>query len=420
VARDRPDERAAARTLVQRRRVIEFLTELGGAMSCAGDATTFITKAIERSGTAYGLKDLRVSAGPTLLILRYADDELAFVDLTTTRPLDLRLDQVSEIYQLVSDAESGKIAPELGRRRLHEILRRPSRSPAAVRIAGQALLAGGISLVLTPSLPALVVSMALGVLVGALRALAGRVPAVWPLVPVVCASLVAAIGFQLIDAGVDASVAALLLPPLAIFLPGATITVSMIELSAGDIVSGGSRLASGSARLLLLVLGIVIASQSINVGSLDTTFSELPFPPLWQMFGVVAFTAGVCLQFDAPRGSFPWLLLVVLAAWGAQQLSSVIAGSYLSAALAGGVMVVVAQLVAVRPGAPPLIVSYTPAFWLLVPGALGLKSLTDLAQDAGASAISDLLLMILTMVAIALGMLVGLLLSGNRHMYESR
>jgi uncharacterized membrane protein YjjB (DUF3815 family) len=289
-----------------------------------------------------------------------------------------------------------------------------------VRIIGLAFLSGGISLVLMPSLPAFVVSLVLGLLVSLIRSAASRMPGVWPLVPVVCASLVAAIGFQLIDSGVNASVAAVLLPPLAIFLPGAAITVSMIELSAGDIVSGGSRLAFGSARLLLLVLGIVIASQSINVESLDAAFVELPFAPLWQTFGVVLFTAGVCLHFDAPRGSFPWLLVVVLAAWSTQQLSSIVVGSYLSAAFAGCVMVVVAQAVAAGKGAPPLIVSYTPAFWLLVPGALGLKSLTDLAQEASTSALSDLLLMFLTMIAIALGMLVGLFLSGNRYLYESR
>jgi uncharacterized membrane protein YjjP (DUF1212 family) len=302
-------------------------------MSAAGDATTFITKSLERIGAAYGLKMLRVSAGPTLLMIRHEQDELAFVDLTTTAPVELRLSQVSEIYRLVRDAEAGSLPPQLGLRRLHDIFGLKPRFPAPVAILGLGLLSGGISLVLTPSLPAFVVSLALGLIVAVIRSMAGRMPATWPLVPVVCASLVAGTGFQLIAVGVDASVAALLLPPLAIFLPGAAITVSMIELSAGDIVSGGSRLAFGAARLLLLVLGIVIASQSVNVGSLDTTFVEMPFAPLWRTFGVVLFSAGVCLHFDAPRGSFPWLLIVVLAAWSAQQLSSVLVGSYLSAAL---------------------------------------------------------------------------------------
>ena len=81
-------------------------------------------------------------------------------------------------------------------------------------------------------------------------------------------------------------------------------------------------------------------------------------------------------------------------------------------------MVAVAEAVERQAGAPPLIVSYTPAFWLLVPGSLGLRGLGRLAQNGTEGALSDLLLMILTMIAIALGMLVGLLVFGNRRMYD--
>ena len=403
---------------MRNRRLIEFLTALGAAMSSAGDATTFITRALERIGQAYGLRDLRVSAGPTLLILRYAEEEVAIVDLTTSSPVDLRLAQVSEIYRLLADAEAGRVEPEKGIQRLHETLTRKARFGAPVGIAGLALISGGISLVLLPSLPALLICCSLGGLVGIIKLMAGRVPALWPLVPVVSASMVAAIGFLLIDAGLKASAAGVLLPPLAVFLPGAAITVAMIELSAGDIVSGGSRLAFGGARLLLLVLGVVIAAQAVSVDTLSSTQEGLPLSPLARTLGVVAFTAGVCLHFDAPRGSFPWLLLVVGAAWGAQQGSDVVLGSYLSAAFGGAVMVIVAQMVASRSGAPPLIVSYTPAFWLLVPSSLGLRSLAELTQGTAPEALSDLLLMILTMIAIALGMLLGLFISGNRQMYE--
>ena len=96
---------------MRNRRLIEFLTALGAAMSSAGDATTFITRALERIGQAYGLRDLRVSAGPTLLILRYAEEEVAIVDITTSSLVDLQLDQVSEIYRLLADAEAGRVEP---------------------------------------------------------------------------------------------------------------------------------------------------------------------------------------------------------------------------------------------------------------------------------------------------------------------
>ena len=64
-------------------------------MSAAGDATTFIRRSLERVGRAYGLKDLRVSVGTSLLLLRYRQGDTDVVDLTTSSATELRLDQVS-------------------------------------------------------------------------------------------------------------------------------------------------------------------------------------------------------------------------------------------------------------------------------------------------------------------------------------
>ncbi len=318
----------------------------------------------------------------------------------------------------MEDAEAGRVEPAAGLERLHQTLRLEPRFNDLVSVTGLGMISGGVSLVLGPSAPALLVCFALGLLVGLVKLLAGRVPALWPIIPAGSAAIVSLVGFLAIKAGLDVSPASVVLPPLAVFLPGAAITVAMIELSAGDIVSGGSRLAFGAARLLLLVLGVVIAAQTVSATLASSTYADIPFAPLARSLGVILFTIGVCLHFDAPRGSFPWLLLVVGAAWSTQQVSNLVLGSYLSAVLAGAVMVCVARIVASRPAAAPLIVSYTPAFWLLVPASLGLRSLTELAQSTAPSAISDLLLMILTMIAIALGILVGLFISGKRQVYE--
>ena len=58
------------------------------------------------------------------------------------------------------------------------------------------------------------------------------------------------------------------------------------------------------------------------------------------------------------------------------------------------------------------LVSFTPAFWLLVPGALGLVGVADvLGGDSAAGA--SLVATLATMVAIALGVLAGSSLSNR-------
>ena len=73
-------------------------------------------------------------------------------------------------------------------------------------------------------------------------------------------------------------------------------------------------------------------------------------------------------------------------------------------------MTPVADLVARQRTGPPAIVSFTPAFWLLVPGALGLVGVAALLNGDSTGA-STLMTTIETMVAIALGVLVGRALS---------
>ena len=91
---------------------------------------------------------------------------------------------------------------------------------------------------------------------------------------------------------------------------------------------------------------------------------------------------GNYLHFSAPRGSLGWLLLVLYAACVGQYLGDHALGGYLSGFVGAIVMTPVAYLVARRPSGPPVLVSFLPAFRLLVPGALGLIGVTEyLGQD---------------------------------------
>jgi uncharacterized membrane protein YjjP (DUF1212 family) len=96
------------------RLLIQFMSEIGAAMNGAGDATTFIRRSLQRIGQAYGLRNLGVFVVPTLLLLRYGDDRSTFVDLSSQIPADLRLDQVAAVYELVEEAEAGRVRPPLG------------------------------------------------------------------------------------------------------------------------------------------------------------------------------------------------------------------------------------------------------------------------------------------------------------------
>jgi len=58
-------------------------------------------------------------------------------------------------------------------------------------------------------------------------------------------------------------------------------------------------------------------------------------------------------------------------------------------------------------GGPPSQVTFLPAFWLLVPGALGLIGVTQLVGDPAGAGPQSLVQPVTAIVAIALGVLCG-------------
>ena len=95
---------------------------------------------------------------------------------------------------------------------------------------------------------------------------------------------------------------------------------------------------------------------------------------------------------------------MLYAAWASQFLTNGLLGGYVSALIGATVMTVVSVVVSRLPTAMPAHASFLPGFWLLVPGALGLIGLTELAGGGGGQ---DVVATIGSIFAIALGVLCG-------------
>jgi uncharacterized membrane protein YjjB (DUF3815 family) len=122
---------------------------------------------------------------------------------------------------------------------------------------------------------------------------------------------------------------------------------------------------------------------------------------------VLVFAAGVTVAHSAPARSFPGLVVVLYAAWTGQVVGNAILGGYVSALVGAAVMTPVAFWVSRLRSAMPPNASFLPGFWLLVPGALGLIGLTQLAGDADAAGTADLVATVVSIFAIAIGVLLG-------------
>jgi uncharacterized membrane protein YjjB (DUF3815 family) len=174
-------------------------------------------------------------------------------------------------------------------------------------------------------------------------------------------------------------------------------------------VAGASRLVFGSVQLLLLAFGIVAGVELVGLPSETVLHDErMNLLGAWAPWlGVIVFGFAAAVYFSAPRGALPWLMLVLLAAWVGQLLGNALVGPDVSGFFGALTMAPIALAVARLPGGPPSQVTFLPAFWLLVPGALGLIGVTEVIGNPATATVGAIVKPIGSVVSIALGVLAG-------------
>jgi uncharacterized membrane protein YjjP (DUF1212 family) len=346
---------------------------------------------------------------PTAVMIAFGQGGWATIESTPQQVTALRLDQISALYELVHEAERGEVDPADGLRRLEAIRTMRPRHGRVMTVLGYTVMTVGLCLVLEPSARDVLASAAFGALVGAIILATRDRPALTALAPVISATIVSALAFEAVKRGAADPGLRALIAPLVTFLPGAALTTATVELASGEMVAGASRLVFGSVQLLLLAFGIVAGAELVGLPSSEVLSDDgVDLLGSWAPWlGVVVFACAVSVYFSAPRGALRWLLVVVLAAWIGQLAGERLFGGEVSGFFGALVMTPVALVVARLPGGPPSQVTFLPAFWLLVPGALGLIDVTEVVGNPAEAGIEDLVAPIGSIVAIALGVLCG-------------
>jgi uncharacterized membrane protein YjjP (DUF1212 family) len=371
------------------------------------DAVSLIQVRLRSIAAAYGYPHARITLFPTLIMVSLRAGEPAIIG-TIDSVAQLRLDQASEVIALARRAERAELAPAHALTELHQSLESRLRFGPTAYVASHGVLTVGLGLVIHPAAVELWVYAGLGILVGSMRLWAQRRGATGYLLAVVAAAVVSAIAF-LSQGGDDAASLRLTIPPLVTFLPGALLTMATVDLAMGETITGSSRFVAGLLQLALLAIGIVIGAELVGdpssgpiAGSAtDTLGTWAPWA------GVAIFGVGIFVHNCAPRGSLGWLLVVLFAAWIGQLAGERILDPTLSGFIGAAVMVPVAHLVARARRAPPAHVMFLPAFWLLVPGAIGLIGITEIVGENAEAGSENFLGALVSVPSIALGILVG-------------
>ena len=364
----------------------DFVLTLGRSQLAAGYAVDDVTTTLNAVARAYDRPDLSVAVLPGIVLI---DDPLIGRARVTSEGAlaTLRLDQAAKVHEVASEARRGAIAPYEGTRILDALPNKEPRFPPWASVLGYALASAGFALIFRVSAWGVAIAALLGLFVGLLLVLTRRRPNFLPLVPplaaVVCSFSV--FGFaSLIDAQVQPL--RVVVAPLIALVPGAALTRATQELASGHVISGASRLVAAIVQILVLTFGILIGTLLSRISPYDISDVTLEQLPLWVAWlGACVYAAGQALAFNVPHGAIRYVVLLLLIAFSVQQVVTWQLDPVLAAGVAAAVSLFLALLIQdrVRNG-PPAFVLFTPVFWLLVPGSLGLVGITEAITSAGA------------------------------------
>ncbi|WP_446663525.1 threonine/serine ThrE exporter family protein [Flexivirga sp. B27] len=381
----------------------EVLLRIGSALLAGGAPVPDVEWQVTLLAGRLGARAVRVAATPTGIFAGLSsDDAVGFEPVTGS----LRLEQVTLVQGVYEQLMSGSIDGPAALRELDDIEAMPSSRPVWLSDLALVPIGTGICAVLQPTWRDLLTAAASSLVVMVLMISARRFALVRTLLPLLASFAVAVLVLLVAQHWPLQGTLRTMVASFAVLLPGSVIVTGMSEIASGAAVAGSSRLVSGMMQLVLFAVGL-FAAVSVTGEHLDalTNVRAQDLGPFAPYIGVLVIGCGIVINVAASRAAIPWILLVLtltfLTQSAGQALSGLVIGALAGATVAG----LAAALVHRLSGRPLRLVVFLPAFWLLVPGSLGLLSTTEIVTGQGG--LDAVTVAIGSVVAVAAGTLIG-------------
>lgn len=381
----------------------KVLLRMGSALLAGGAPVPDVERQVVLLAHRLGEPDARVAATPTGLFAGLsADDSVGFEPVNGT----LRFEQVTRVQDVHERLLQGAITIPAALRALDAAESMPPSRPVWLSDLAVVAIGTGICAILQPTWRDLLTAAVSSLVVAALVMLSRRITVIRTLLPLLASFAVAVLVLLVARHWPLQGTLRTMVASFAVLLPGSMIVTGMSEIASGSAVAGTSRLVSGIMQLVLFAVGL-FAAVSVTGGHLDalTNVRAQDLGPLAPYLGVAVIGCGIVINVAASRAAIPWIFVVLALTFAAQSITQA-AGGLILGALAGATVAALAAAIVHRLSGRPLrLVVFLPAFWLLVPGSLGLLSTAELAT--GHAGFDAATLTIGAVVAVAAGTLIG-------------
>ncbi|WP_454163852.1 threonine/serine ThrE exporter family protein [Gordonia iterans] len=366
--------------------MLALITAVGVALNRPSYPVTETAKVLREICRAY---DFDATAQVFATYIVTLDEKKGATEIANSGP-GFRFDQIAATEDVVHRLRHADVPVAEALATLRKISSaRPPVNPF-LRIVGYMFMALGFAFCFRMSFAASVAAVVVAIPIAAIQiwfSAKGALAALMPFMLTFISAL--AITLWAVHGGLPDPVRVAVIPVLTL-IPGAMLTTALIELSAGDQITGSSRLVYALVVLMSMAFGLALAIDLIGIGSQDLRDLTSQQAPYWVMWvAAPVYAVGNLMYFCTPRRAWWWtVFFCFITFWFTNLLQH-----WMNAAFAGGVGMGAALLACWAVNAhdknrPSVLVMFLPAFWLMVPGSMGFVAISGaITQDHALSSL---------------------------------
>ncbi len=388
--------------------VCRFIIKLGTSVHGYGPNALRLESFLSRLATSLGYSGAFRST-PTEIYFAISKKGSSWqrTHLATMDGTGLELARLAKVGELVDSVVAGQVTVSEATTRLDEIDKIPHPWGCIANALSYAFVGSGFAVLLSGGWWDILLSSLFSLVVYGMVLLAGRFgtrAAEWlPLSSAFVAGALVAMTKVLLP---NLNIVLVTLAAILILIPGYPISVGIIELLGGRVVSGTANLMNGMVYLAKQFAGAWLGVRLVQLCCAVPTADGSPVSPHWICVFMPLLIVGLCVVFQTAPRDFFWAAFGCAIAYAGILLGSTIAGGNLGNLFGTIIAVVYANLWARTTGRPTSIV-LLPAIVLLVSGSIGFRGLAAVAAGQIATGEQQFLQMFVVALTIAAGLLVG-------------
>ncbi len=399
-------ERAAAAS--------HFILELARALHQHGTPAHRLETALAAVASQLGLQT-NFFTTPTSIMMGVGSVDTQQVHLLRVEPGETNLGHLATLGEITQQVGDREMSPREGLARIKSLEKEPPIYPGWMQLLAFVLSSAAVASFFRVRVGDVLVAALLGLITAIVAGAVGRRESTRHVTEPTCAFVVTLVAFALDQLLRTSSGYLTSLAGLVIMLPGLTFTVALTELSTRHLSSGTARLSGALVTFLGLGFGIALGVKTGTALGRDlaewlpmlaNASSRLPLPAWSEWLALlVAPLAFMVLLKAHVRDAAP-IVLACAAAYLTSKFAGATMGEELGAFLGAMVVSAGSNLIG-RLRRRVAVVTQVPGLLILVPGSIGLRSVTALLGQEVETGIATAFRLAIIGISLAAGLLAG-------------